>query len=381
MTTVLLTLGRLPKALALARACKRVGCRVLLAEPFRWHLCRPSRDIDECFRVTAPNVSRGTYLDELIGIVERESVDLIVPVSEEALHVVALHSRLPDGCRLWAAEQNDLHTLHDKLRFAELAVQRSLTVPETYSADDPGARELAIRQAFVEKPAHSCSGIGLRIANAGEAVSGDSSGTLVQAFVEGEHISSLSIVHEGREIGSVFYRGLVFAGTVAVCFERVDDCLPAQQWVHDFLADCDYSGFLAFDFIIDEQGRAQAIECNPRTTSGVHFFDEVSLGNALLNPRVATEIKYAQQTRFQWAYSTLTEAYAALFRFRPREFARCFREMLRARDVVWSLHDPLPFLLMTPMSWEILWPAMSSSATLGEATQQDIAWFGSGDAA
>jgi hypothetical protein len=50
--------------------------------------------------------------------------------------------------------------------------------------------------------------------------------------------------------------------------------------------------------------------------------------------------------------------------------------MLAARDVIWSAQDPWPFLLMTPMSWEILWPAMTSSVTLGEATQRDIAWFG-----
>ena len=77
--------------------------------------------------------------------------------------------------------------------------------------------------------------------------------------------------------------------------------------------------------------------------------------------------------RFQWAYSTLTEAYAAFFR--PREFARRLRQMVTARDVVWSLRDPLPFLLMTPMSWEILWPAMTSDVSMGEATQRDIAWL------
>ena len=62
--------------------------------------------------------------------------------------------------------------------------------------------------------------------------------------------------------------------------------------------------------------------------------------------------------------------------FKPSEFRRCFGEMLQARDVIWSWRDPLPFLLMTPMSWEILWPAMTSGLSLGEATQRDIAWFG-----
>jgi hypothetical protein len=72
LTTVLLTLGRLPKALALARACRAAGCRVLVADPFRWHLCRPSRAVDRCYRVTAPNTSLSAYLDDLEAIVRDE---------------------------------------------------------------------------------------------------------------------------------------------------------------------------------------------------------------------------------------------------------------------------------------------------------------------
>ena len=36
---------------------------------------------------------------------------------------------------------------------------------------------------------------------------------------------------------------------------------------------------------------------------------------------------------------------------------------------------------MTPMSWEILWPAITSDVTLGEATQRDIAWLSGVNAA
>ena len=36
----MITLGRLPKGLELARALAGAGCRVLVAEPWRWHLTR-----------------------------------------------------------------------------------------------------------------------------------------------------------------------------------------------------------------------------------------------------------------------------------------------------------------------------------------------------
>lgn len=374
MTTVLLTLGRLPKALAIVRACSAAGCRVLIADPFRWHVCKPSRDVDTSFQVTAPNDSLASYLHELLEIVRRESVDIVIPVSEEALHVVKLKEQLPPKVRLWAAPLSELAELHHKRDFVALAARKSLPVPETFTANEPGAKALAQSRDYVEKPVHSCSGIGLRFAKAGEALESSSEGGLVQTHLQGDLLSSLSVVSKGRAIATVFYRGCVFAGTVAICFERVDDAESAKQWVSDFLVGSDYSGFLAFDFIVDDSGVARAIECNPRATSGVHFFEPASLGAALLNPEAVHSIALSAQTRFQWAYSTLTETYAAIFR--PREFLRRFQQMRTARDVIWSRQDPLPFLLMTPMSWEILWPAMTSGLSLGEATQRDIAWFG-----
>ncbi|WOJ91897.1 ATP-grasp domain-containing protein [Congregibacter variabilis] len=374
MKTVLLTLGRLPKALAIARACRAARCRVLIADPFRWHLCKPSRDVHKSFRVTAPNDSVDRYLQDLLAIVEEESVDFVIPISEEALHVAKLADRLPAGVGLWAAELPQLAELHHKRDFIALAARRGLAVPDTFTANESAAKELAQRGNYVEKPVHSCSGIGLRFAKAGEPLQATTEDGLVQEHLDGDLISSLSVVSHGREVASVFYRGRVFAGTVAICFERVDDAGSAKDWVSDFITGSDYNGFLAFDFIVDDGGQARAIECNPRATSGVHFFDMASLGQALLDPDAAATIELSRETRYQWAYSTLTETYAALFR--PKEFARRFKEMRRARDVIWAARDPLPFLLMTPMSWEILWPAMTSSLSLGEATQRDIAWFG-----
>jgi len=374
VTTVLLTLGRLPKALAMARACRAAGCRVLIAEPFRWHLCKPSRDVAASFRVTAPNSCLESYLGDLLEIVRRESVDLVLPVSEEALHVARLVDRLPEGVRLGAAPESELARLHHKVDFIHLARQRGLAVPETCLAGDERAGELTARGDYVEKPVHSCSGIGLHFGRAGDPARSASNDTLVQEKLEGALVSSLSLVHDGRELGTVFYRGTVFAGTVAICFERLDEAPSAQRWVSKFVSGSAYSGFLAFDFIVDERGEARAIECNPRATSGLHFFEPAALGRALLEPQSVTEIALVEKRRFQWALSTLTETYAALFR--PREFRRRFAELASARDVLWSLRDPLPFLLMTPMSWEILWPAMTSATTLGEATQRDIAWFG-----
>ena len=98
--TVLMTLGRLPKGFEVARSFAQAGWRVIVAEPFAWHLARVSRAVARSYRVTAPNVDPARYRRDLGEIVAREAVELIVPVSEEAMHVAAMAPNLPPGVAL-----------------------------------------------------------------------------------------------------------------------------------------------------------------------------------------------------------------------------------------------------------------------------------------
>ena len=374
--TVLLTLGRLPKALEIARALSGAGCRVLVADPFRRHVCHPSRSVAKSFEIIAPATDPQAYMRALLDIIRDEQVDLVVPVSEEAMYVAALHDQLPPGVRLACPAQPELLALHDKLQFARTAHAMGLAAPETYAANDPAAMTLTAVHDYVVKPAHSCSGIGVHFVKAGtvQPSRSISSTGVVQMLIRGRHVSSFTMAHQGRELATVLYEGTVFSGSVAVCFQRVDDCPAARSWITSFIANSGYSGAISFDFIVDSKHCAWAIECNPRFTSGVHFVAPEGLARALLEPDNAPPMTLKKQNRFQQGYSTLTEAYAAFFR--PKEFVRRFGQMVRARDVVWQSSDPLPFLLMTPNSWDILKPALLGQTSMGEAATRDIVWRG-----
>ena len=106
----------------------------------------------------------------------------------------------------------------------------------------------------------------------------------------------------------------------------------------------------------------------------MHFVSPEGLAEALLDPARAGPVALKPQRRFPQGYSTLTEAYAAFFR--PKEFVRRLGQMVRARDVVWQASDPMPFVMMTPNSWDILKPAMLGRMSMGEAATHDIVWTG-----
>lgn len=372
--TVLLTLGRLPKGLDVARALHAAGCRVVVAEPFAWHICRLSRAVARSYQVTAPNLDKARYLDDLAAIVERESVDVIVPVSEEALHALALRDRVGPQVRFYSPPAALVHQLHDKLHFAELAMELGLDVPVTHPLDSHAAREFAERNDYIVKPRHSCSGIGFSAHQRGMPLpqAPASSPAVLQAFVAGEHLSTFSIARGGQLLGTAIYRGTVFSGTVAVCFERVPEHAAIARWVNEFVARTRYDGFVSFDFIVAGD-RPFAIECNPRLTSGVHYVAGRTLAAAVLGDTDAS-FESNGRTLLQQFYPALTETQKTMFG--PGPFKRNLGQLLAASDVVWSRRDPLPFLMMTPVSWELLRLTIFKGLTFGEAATADIAWFG-----
>ena len=141
--TVILTLGRLPKALDLARGFAALGWRVVVAEPFARHLCGSSRDVARSLRIPAPADGKRAYLEALAAVAREEEADLVVPVSEETMHVAFLPPLLPSGTRVATMLPDDVLALHHKGGFIEAGLRWGLTVPESLPLGDPAAAALA----------------------------------------------------------------------------------------------------------------------------------------------------------------------------------------------------------------------------------------------
>jgi hypothetical protein len=369
MNTVLLTLGRLPKGLDLARSFHAAGWRVVVAEPFRRHLVGASNTVARSHVVTAPATDRAAYLRDLLRVIEEEAVDLVVPVSEEVVHVAALHGRLPARTRLFAMPQEIVLAAHDKGSFAAQCTAWGLSVPRTHPLGSAQAAALAAEQDVVVKPLHACSGRGVRVIPRGEALPETDIPAIVQARIVGRERSTCSLVHDGVVSGTVVYQGVMQSGSVSVAFERVEDPL-IEAFVRDYAAATRWTGFLSFDVMLDAQGQPFAIECNPRTTSGLHFFEPADIAQAVLDP--AHPLRHRAAPRLQQFYSCLTETQLAMFRgggFLPK-----LRALVSTPDVTWSMRDPMPFLTMTFTTWPIIRAAMAQRASFGEVATLDVGW-------
>lgn len=383
--TVLLTLGRLPKALDVARALHAAGCRVVVAEPFSRHLTGASRAVARSHVVTAPRIDPERYLAELSRIIDDEGVDLVVPISEEIVYVAQLHARLPENVRLQSMPAGLIHEVHDKLRFIEVCRRANVAAPETVSLHDGRVREWLQRERVVVKPRFSCSGRGLHFLESdgllaelrakfpASAEGNPLTQPIAQRFCAGEVRSTFSLARRGEPLVIVTYRGVMMEGTVAVCFERLDTSPQIDAWVRAFLREIRFEGFVSFDLIEANDGSVQGIECNPRATSGLHFVEPEDLAHAMLDPKWQGPLRYRSERLMQQFYPCLTETQKAMFGPRFREYLRLLRT---ARDVTWAARDPWPMLGMPLNSFPIIAAALRQRATFGEVAMLDFEWSG-----
>ena len=372
--TALLTVGRFPKALTLARALHRNGVRVIVADPLKRQLCSVSRVVAKNYQVTAPNDDVSAWEQDILDIIAQEQVTDLVPASEEICHVANLAQRLPAGVRYVGPSSQWIEQWHDKLLFADHAIGRGVTEPSVFTTADPETRALIRQTDCVLKPRRGCSGTEVSFIEQGSSLPTPSNDMLLQRRVVGTHLCTLSWVDSGEVKATASYRGSTHSGTVAVGFHSAPTPFSVKRWIDQFLADTGVTGFISFDFILDHSGIPWGIECNPRLSSGVHFIDEAWLGAAVMGEASQPAPISTAGKRAQWSYSTLTEAYKYLFRFQLRDLVRCLRDLLTSRDVVWSWRDPLPFLLMTPLCWEFIWRSLTRGMTIGDASQCDVAW-------
>ena len=382
LRTALVTLGRLPVALEVVRALRLAGWRVLVADPLPVHLCRLSRDLAGHRRVRAPARDPDGFIEDLMRIVARDRVSLVVPVSEESVHVARLHGRCP--VRVLCSDHDTVLGLHDKLSFARLCERIGVAVPATARAHAGDA--LCGQDDWVQKPRLSCSGTGVRFGRAGQPPS-LTPGTIVQRRLRGEALCTFALAVHGRVLVQTGYRDLLASGSVSVRFEVVD--LPAEvgELVARIVAATAFTGMIAFDVLHDERHGWMPIECNPRATSGIHLLASGGLAAALdalqvdgpeatpvaSNP-AAEVAALPVGARRQAFWSALLDLQGDLLR--GRFDATGWRDLLRVRDIVWQARDPLPFLLMTPGSIPLLWRAVRRRRSIAEVATLDIGWYG-----
>ncbi len=375
MSNILLTGGRAPATLELARAFHRAGYTVFMAESLRGHLSEPSKALARNFLVPPPRQQTREFLKALEKIVRGNNIDLVIPTCEEVFYVAMGRDRFP----AFVEPLDKLRQLHNKWDFIQLSRGLGLPVPETALIEtEAGLRSVWMRwPRLVIKPVYSRFASKALICPTFQQVESAvkfDSGWVAQEFIAGTQVCTYSVCHNGRVAAHTAYRSDFTAGQGATILFRHVNHTATLDWVTKFVAATKFTGQIAFDFIETREGKIFAIECNPRAISGIHLLArDPRFPETFLNadsPCVIPSDNFSVQL---WTGMLVYGLPASL---KKRQLKKWWDAFTSSRDVIFRRDDPLPALLQFRSIFHYLLLAKREKISTLEASTFDIEWNG-----
>ncbi|WP_282937506.1 hypothetical protein [Paenibacillus sp. RC67] len=405
---VLLTGGRAPATLDLARQLAANGHWIFMAESCPEHLCRQSRAIQRCYLVPEPAANPKAYVGALRQIINEERIEWLLPMCEELFYVAGGLSELSSLCRVFVEPLDRLRRLHSKWEFMQRVQKIGFSIPKTqlltsqqdchtfmeYEAEQASLRQATGEAAAVKwvfKPVFSRFSSKVIIAEVTPdgwqprlrintlPISADMP-WVVQQYIEGTAYCSYSIVHQGQMTAHAVYPVGFTAGIGAcISFEAISHPW-IDRWVERFVQEEGFTGQIAFDFIEVGDGTVYPLECNPRATSGIHLFRvEDRLDEALFMQEVYPQKRVTPRPE-QRAMITVAMASYGLAGLLSsggwRRFPDWIRFLVSARDVVFRPSDPQPFWQQFRLVYWNGRRGAKQRIPIMEASTQDIEWNG-----
>ncbi len=378
---ILLTGGRAPAALELARAFHKAGHTVFMAESLRGHLSQPSNAIKVNFFVPAPRQEKEAFLLALKKIIIENKIDLLIPTCEEVFTVAQGRGQLP--CAVFVEPIKKLNAIHNKWTFVTNAFEQGLSVPETmliHNMDDM-LHAYAHWKELVFKPTYSRFAartlIRPRLKQASSTLTFHSNSSWVaQGYIKGREICTYSIVHNGHITAHSAYLSTFTAGRgAAIAFQHIEHS-TIFKWIKTFVKRNQFTGQIGFDFIEIPNGQIYALECNPRATSGMHLLaSHPQFIEAFLNPQMDCITPHIVHS---YMLSTAMLIYGLPTAFKKKQFANWLKTFFTSSDAILDFKDPLPFLLQFRSIFSYLKIAREQGISPLEASTFDIEWNGEG---
>ncbi|MBD1831173.1 ATP-grasp enzyme [Cyanobacteria bacterium FACHB-472] len=363
---ILLTGGKMTKALQLARSFHAAGHRVILVETHKYWLVghRFSNAIDRFYTVPAPYKDPTGYIQALLSIAKQESIDIYVPVCSpvQSYYDSLAKPELSGCCEVFHFDAEVTKMLDDKFAFAEVARSLSLSVPKSFKITHPEQvlnfdfsnekrkyilksipYDSVLRLNLTKLP---CETRSQTEAFVNSLPISDEKPWIMQEFIPGKEYCTHSTVRDGE----LKLHCCCESSAFQVNYENVDKP-EIMQWVSYFVKEQKFTGQVSFDFIQAEDGTVYAIECNPRTHSAITmFYNHPGVAEAYLGKEPLAEPfqALADSKPTYWLYHEVWR----LNEIRSfKQLQTWVRNILHGKDAILDVNDPVPFLMVH--HWQI----------------------------
>jgi predicted ATP-grasp superfamily ATP-dependent carboligase len=362
---ILLTGGKMTKALQLARSFHRAGHEVFLVETHKYWLSghKFSNAVKGFYTVPAPEKDPEGYCQKLLEVVKKENIDVFIPVSSPVASYYDSLAKplLAPYCEVIHFDAEVTNTLDNKFAFCEKARHLGLSTPKVFcftqneqilSFDFAADGSQYILKSI---PYDSVRRLDLtKLPFAGmeaylkQLPISPEKPWVMQEFIKGQEYCTHSTVRNGVIRLHCCSRSSPFQ----VNYEQVDN--PAiYEWVKQFVKALNLTGQISFDFIQTKNGTVYPIECNPRVHSAITMFhDHPGVADAYLkdakdeNEDAIAPLPNSKPT--YWLYHELWR----LTQVRSwQQLRQWWQKISQGTDAIFNTSDPLPFL--TVHHWQI----------------------------
>lgn len=280
--SILVTGARAPAAVHFARLLTTAGHKVILADSQRFALGRATRFKHAYVQLPKPVDGIQAYGAAVENILQKYGCDLIVPTCEEIFHLAAWRDLYRRPIPLLAPNFDTLSMVHNKHTFAVSTQGYEAAAAATYLLESQAdvARLASQAKLLVFKPVWSRFANRVFICRSYSALSNliptKQEPWIAQDYLPGEELCCWAFMQGGKLLALSVYRPLYRVGHgAAIAFEGVEDG-NIRSFVESYGQKLNWHGQISFDFRRDAAGQLHVLECNPRATSGVHFFDATS---------------------------------------------------------------------------------------------------------
>ncbi|MEL6383158.1 MAG: ATP-grasp enzyme [Cyanobacteria bacterium J06626_18] len=362
---ILITGGKMTKALQLARSFHRTGHTVVLVETHKYWLSghRFSNAVDRFYTVPAPEKGADGYTQALLEIVQREKIDAFIPVSSPvaSYYDAIAGEQLAAYCQVIHFAVGVTQLLDDKFQLCDKAEALGLAAPRVFLITQPepildfvfpadGSQYLlkSLRYDSVSRLDMTRLPFPGMAAYVKSLPISAENPWVMQEFITGQEYCTHTTVRHGK----IRLHCCSESSPFQVNYAHVDKP-EIYAWVEKFVGALNLTGQISFDFIQTSDGTVYPIECNPRTHSAITMlYNHPELADAYLSDRAlqhATPITPLPGSRpTYWLYHELWRLTSVK---NWSDFQQRLQTILRGTDALFQLEDPLPFL--TVPHWQI----------------------------
>lgn len=385
--SILLTNGRSPMTLYLARLFHYAGHKIYVTDPQALHYCRLSNSVEKNFKVPSPRFEPEAYIEVLSDIVNNYHIDLLIPTWEDTLLISQFKEAFDKRCHLYVTDFDLLATVHDKWRFMKFLESLNIETPKTQLIRHQDDLKKIDMDVYALKPKFSRSSKQVYKIHKGDPLPdieiSDEEEWVAQEWHDGNILCSYTLCNQGKIYAHSVYpmefirdrkqSDDLNAGSYCLSYTSVEH-KALYEWVEKFVALTGYTGQLAFDFFERSSGEVYAFECNPRLTCGVTLFQpQDRLDKAFLGECEAP-IFASNDSMTQIFFAMLFMGWQpAIFSKKVRLF---IKKLLRAEDIIFNKFDIKPFIFQ-PLIWiKIYFNSLIQQSSIPSSFTYDLDYNG-----